>query len=39
MMIRIFENSVFAVAFVAVGLTVFECFMSADLLLTLAAHT
>jgi len=39
MMLRIFESSFFVVAFVAVGLTVFECFMSADFLLTLAANT
>jgi hypothetical protein len=36
MMLRIFESSAYAVTFIAVGLTFFECFMSANYLLTLA---
>jgi hypothetical protein len=36
MTLRILETSIFAVAFAAVGLTFFDCFMAADLLTTFA---
>ncbi len=37
MMLRIFESSVCTMTFAAVGLTFFECFVSTNWLLTLAA--
>ncbi len=36
MMLRIFESSIYMVTFVAVGLTIFECFLSTSYLLTFA---
>jgi hypothetical protein len=36
MMLKIFEGGVYAVAFMVVGLTIFECFMSANCLWTFA---
>jgi len=36
MTLNILESSIFAVAFAAVGLTLFDCFMAADLLTTFA---
>ena len=37
MILNIFESSVYTMTFAAVGLTFFECFISTNWLLTLAA--